>query len=178
MTEVIVRFDLKFSERAVRLALVGAMVLAAAPELASESVTLTTYYPAPSGVYTQIIGTSNSYMARDTGILDVGTSAAQVGSTKLVVMNGPVGIGTTNPGAVAGSAFAIDTAGTGGQGTAFDIASRSILRATAASRCSTAAATPGTKAFGATTAWSAFSASRRSLSTSSRAGTSAWATRT
>jgi len=97
MAEVIVRFDLKFSDKAVRLAMVGAMLLAAAPELASESVSLTTYYPAPSGVYTQIIGTSNSYMARDTGVLDVGTSAAQSGLTKLAVIGGPAGFGTTAP---------------------------------------------------------------------------------
>lgn len=47
------------------------------PELGSENVTLTTYYPAPSGIYAQMITTGNTYLARDPG--------------------GSVGIGTTSP---------------------------------------------------------------------------------
>lgn len=68
MAEYVIRFDLRLSEglrRAGRLALAGAMMFAAVPELASESVTLTTYYPAPSGVYTTMITTNNTFLARD-----------------------------------------------------------------------------------------------------------------
>lgn len=36
-----------------------------AMELSSESVTLTTYYPAPSGVYQQMITTGKTHLARD-----------------------------------------------------------------------------------------------------------------
>ncbi len=95
MSEVIVRFDLKLGSRAVRGIMVAAMVLAVAPELASESVTLTTYYPAPSGVYTQLVATSNAYMARDNpaSFLDVGTNAPPPvvygASTARMYVNGP-----------------------------------------------------------------------------------------
>jgi hypothetical protein len=60
-----------------------AMMLSAVGELASENMTLTTYYPAPSGVYAQLITTGNTYLARDTA----------ANSQK-------VGIGTTAPGAL------------------------------------------------------------------------------
>jgi len=99
MAGLIFRFDLKFSPRAVRLGMAGAMLLAAAPELSSESVTLTTYYPAPSGVYTQMIATGNTYLARDAGA---------------------VGVGTPTPDALAGSKFTIDTSA-GGYATAFTV---------------------------------------------------------
>lgn len=81
MTEITVRFDLTFSRRFIRTAGALAIMLCAVPELDSESVTLSTYYPAPSGVYTNMITTGNTFLARDGG---AGTS---------------VGIGTTAPGA-------------------------------------------------------------------------------
>lgn len=91
--------NLQLSLRITASSLVGAMagflLLASAVELGSESVTLTTYYPAPSGVYTQMITTSNTYLARDTGGVSIGTTNA--GSAKLAVMGGKVGLGTTNP---------------------------------------------------------------------------------
>lgn len=68
MSEIVIRFDLRMDaalRRGARFLMAGAMLLAAAPELASESVTLTTYYPAPSGVYTTMITTNNTYLARD-----------------------------------------------------------------------------------------------------------------
>ncbi len=67
MAELTVRFDLKFGARTVRCLLAACMIAGVATEVASESVTLTTYYPAPSGVYTQMITTSNTYLARDGG---------------------------------------------------------------------------------------------------------------
>jgi hypothetical protein len=81
MTEITVRFDLTFSRRFIKTAGALVMMLCAVPELDSESVTLSTYYPAPSGVYTNMITTGNTFLARDGG---AGTS---------------VGIGTTAPGA-------------------------------------------------------------------------------
>ena len=50
-----------------------AIMLCAVPELDSESVTLSTYYPAPSGVYTNMITTNNTYLARDLGSVGIGT---------------------------------------------------------------------------------------------------------
>lgn len=51
----------------------GVLLLAAA-DLGSENVTLTTYYPAPSGIYTRMITTGNAYLARDTGRVGIGTA--------------------------------------------------------------------------------------------------------
>ncbi len=97
MNKHTIRLELSFGARSLRVLLTAAMVFSVATEVASESVSLTTYYPAPSGVYTQLIGTSNTYLARDAGYLDVGTNVAPSAGTKMAVMNGNVGIGMTNP---------------------------------------------------------------------------------
>ena len=39
----------------------------------AESVTLTTYYPAPSGVYARMITTGNTYLSRDSNETMIGT---------------------------------------------------------------------------------------------------------
>ncbi len=78
-----------------------ALVAGIAGEVSSESVTLTTYYPAPSGVYTQLIATGNTYIARDSGKVGVGTasptSKLQVngsgGSNIDVIVNGRIQTG-------------------------------------------------------------------------------------
>lgn len=62
-----------------RRSLTGILLCVLAQDLATENITQTTYYPAPSGVYSQMITTSNTYLARDAG--------------------GRVGIGTTDPSA-------------------------------------------------------------------------------
>lgn len=98
MTEIRLRFDLAFSRRFVAMAGAAAIMLCAVPELDSESVTLSTYYPAPSGVYTNMITTSNSYLARDGGryingavgsALALGTVTPEVNS-KLTVSGGGI----------------------------------------------------------------------------------------
>ncbi len=63
--------------------LLPCLELLAVTELGSENVTLTTYYPAPSGVYTQIIATQNAYLARDGGRVGIGTATP---TAKLHVM--------------------------------------------------------------------------------------------
>jgi hypothetical protein len=85
MAELTVRFDLSFGSRSLRAILVGSMILSAASEVASESVTLNTYYPAPSGVYVQMIATGATFLARDSGCLDVGTSAAGCNGVEMYV---------------------------------------------------------------------------------------------
>lgn len=74
MAELVVRFDVRFGSRAARGLMAAVMFFAAVPELASESVTLTTYYPAPSGVYAQMITTGNTYLARDGGAVRIGNA--------------------------------------------------------------------------------------------------------
>ena len=74
MAELTVRLDLSFGARSVRVLMTGAMLFATVTEVASESVTLTTYYPAPSGVYTQMITTGNTFLARDSGQVGIGTT--------------------------------------------------------------------------------------------------------
>src|SRR5207249_475218 len=84
--------------RVFRCAAVLLLLSGMAQELASENVTLTTYYPAPSGVYTQMITTGKTYLARDGGYVDVGTTAALAAGNEMAIMGGNVGIGTTAPG--------------------------------------------------------------------------------
>lgn len=75
MAEVNFNFQVRLTPSMVHGALVVAVMLSCAPELGSESVTLTTYYPAPSGVYAKMITTSDAYLARDGGVYDSGTNA-------------------------------------------------------------------------------------------------------
>jgi hypothetical protein len=113
MSDIVIRFDLRLGAAWRRGLLTGLLLLTVAPELGSESVTLSTYYPAPSGVYTNMITTSNTYLARDGGNVGVGTSAP---SAKLHV-NGTTRLGgavTVNPGTVsitpAAASIALDVA--------------------------------------------------------------------
>lgn len=90
-----------------RWLLTAALMLVCAGDTVSESVSLTTYYPAPSGIYTQMIATGNSWLARDattnSSYLMVGSNGAAgntgtgAANTRMVVMNGRVGIGTNSP---------------------------------------------------------------------------------
>ncbi len=83
MSDIVIRFDLRLGASWKRGALAGLMMLSAVPELGSESVTLSTYYPAPSGVYTNMIATGNTQLARDGGVVNVANSYSN--STKLTV---------------------------------------------------------------------------------------------
>ena len=73
MAELSVRLDLRFGTRSLCCLMIVGILFSAVSEVASENVTLTTYYPAPSGVYTQMITTGNTYLARDNGRVGVGT---------------------------------------------------------------------------------------------------------
>jgi hypothetical protein len=93
---------LDFDPRIGRGLLVLSLLLLSAGELASENVTMTTYYPAPSGVYTQMIVTNNAYLARDSGSVGIGTAHPAgtldvEGSGNVLLNAGNVGIGTASP---------------------------------------------------------------------------------
>ena len=79
MSDQTIRIELSLGARSLRCLMAAAMVFAAVSELASENVTLTTYYPAPSGVYAQMITTGDTYLARDSaangGKVGIGSSA-------------------------------------------------------------------------------------------------------
>ncbi len=75
MAEINFHFDIRVTKRQTRNALALLLLFSVCNELSSESVTLTTYYPAPSGVYTQMITTTNTYLARDSGKVGIGTAS-------------------------------------------------------------------------------------------------------
>ena len=129
MAQLTVRFDLSFGTRSLRVLMASGMIFSAATEVASESVTLTTYYPAPSGVYAQMITTGNTYLARDAasngGRVGIGNAAPQyildvTGTSQitgdLFVSGGALGVGTLTPGFEPGPAsvpgFTLDVNGT------------------------------------------------------------------
>ncbi|MBI4371256.1 MAG: hypothetical protein HY552_03045 [Elusimicrobia bacterium] len=64
-----------FDRKAVLLGLGLLAVSVCSGILYSESVTLHTYYPAPSGIYTQMITTGKTYLARDGEKVGIGTIA-------------------------------------------------------------------------------------------------------
>lgn len=58
--------------------------------LGSETLTLTTYYPAPYGGYVNILTTGNAYLARDGGGVSIGPGGALAAGVKLDVRGGGV----------------------------------------------------------------------------------------
>ncbi|MBI3554077.1 MAG: hypothetical protein HY077_16395 [Elusimicrobia bacterium] len=109
MAELNVSVEVSVSPAVFRAALAAALLSVMAGELASESVSLTTYYPAPSGVYTQMITTSDTYLARDGGKVGVGTGTTTAPTATLTVGTPPTGTApstffATNAGALGGVA--------------------------------------------------------------------------
>jgi len=87
MASIRVQLDFTLPSLPARLLGAGVLLMLLCPELGSENVTMTTYYPAPSGVYAQMITTSNTYLSRDTGTTIIGgTAASSAGDRKLTVI--------------------------------------------------------------------------------------------
>jgi hypothetical protein len=102
---MIIRFHVRVGSGVLRVGMIGLLLAGPAGELCSEPVTMTSYYPAPSGTYSQIVVTQNSYLARDVvsvnnaSMLAIGLGAyvpPGANTTKMLVA-GNVGIGTVNP---------------------------------------------------------------------------------
>lgn len=93
MADLEIRLD-----RRAFLYIAAAAVLAPVARLATESLTISTAYPAPSGVYNRLMTTSGAVLARDKGNAGIGTASP---GAKLEVA-GPVKIadGTQGPGKV------------------------------------------------------------------------------
>lgn len=95
MAEVRIHLDFAVPSFAFRGLLTALVMLAGVDELVSESVSLTTYYPAPSGIYTQMISTNNTWLSRDGGSVVIGqNSAAAAGKLTLTAgsMSGTYGL--------------------------------------------------------------------------------------
>lgn len=87
MADVNIHLNLEMSPRAFRALVPLLLVSVMAGDLASEAVTLNTYYPAPSGIYTSMISTQHTFLARDGGYVRLGTTLAPPNPlTKMVVM--------------------------------------------------------------------------------------------
>lgn len=83
MADLNIRLNLGVTPGLFRWGLAVLSVTAFATDLSSESVVLSTYYPAPTGIYTQMITTGNTFLARDGG--NVGVALAGAATTKLEV---------------------------------------------------------------------------------------------
>lgn len=85
------------------------LLLGLAAEVGTENVILTAYYPAPSGIYTQLITTQKANLARDGGMAIAGADPGLVAGVKMYVSGGDVvvanpstiqirdSVGTTQP---------------------------------------------------------------------------------
>ncbi|MBI4371348.1 MAG: hypothetical protein HY552_03510 [Elusimicrobia bacterium] len=96
MGDLTLRFDVRLGPRLLRGAAACAILAASAAELGSENVTLTTYYPAPSGIYTRMITTGDTQLARDGGSVLIGPTGA---STAKLAVAGAVKIADGTQGA-------------------------------------------------------------------------------
>ncbi len=100
----IYRFQFQITRRHLSLFLSAAFVILLIEPIATENITLSTYYPAPAGSYSNLVTIGNTWLARDNipgtptpSFVELGSNAAVSPGTKLAVMNGNVGIGTNSP---------------------------------------------------------------------------------
>jgi hypothetical protein len=124
MPEKTIALKIEFRRSQMLYMLAFFFVCLSAKNLSPESVTLTTYYPAPAGAYNNMVTIGNTWLARDPvsgggeSYLEIGGNQAVTNTnTKLAVMsnngNPLVGINTTDPtlGGVVGSIFTINAPG-------------------------------------------------------------------
>jgi hypothetical protein len=73
--EININIQIKLTSRRLAVGLAAFLVLALGYEVVSESLTMTTYYPSPSGVYRRLVSTAQTFLARDGGNVGVRTTA-------------------------------------------------------------------------------------------------------
>ncbi len=105
MEEKVIEFrihvpKIRLGPRVWKWGLAGLLVLALAENPATESITLSTYYPAPAGAYNNMVTIGNTWLARDPQPGGLGSSYVELGNnmgvangTKLAVEGGNVLIG-------------------------------------------------------------------------------------
>src|SRR5208283_2856049 len=81
-----IRLTIRFTPRTARLLLLVTLITVFPFELGSETLTMTTTYPSPSGIYNTMVTTGQTTLGR--------TAGSQV---LLVPNGGKVGIGTVSP---------------------------------------------------------------------------------
>ena len=67
--------NIRVTPRLMRWGLAALCLGLMAMEVSPESITLDTYYPAPTGIYTNMVTTNNTTLARDGGNVGIGTSS-------------------------------------------------------------------------------------------------------
>lgn len=90
-------FDVTIGPRTAVIAATALLLGLTAGEVASENLSLATYYPSPTGVYTSMLTTAQTYLARDGRGVTIGSSQGVQGTTRLAVMGGALGINTRAP---------------------------------------------------------------------------------
>jgi hypothetical protein len=101
----IITLQLHFTRRKAWIFLITFFICWHPGFLGSETLRLTTYYPAPYGGYVSLLTTGKTLLARDSGAVVIGSSLPTGPTVKLAVMGGRVGIGTLTPG------YALDVVG-------------------------------------------------------------------
>lgn len=94
-----------------RWLLTAALMLACVSDTVSESVSLTTYYPAPSGIYTQMITTNNTFLARDGGNVTIGGNSGAAANKLSVNAGGVSGTYGLTPGYANWAAYGVGSGG-------------------------------------------------------------------
>ena len=92
--DIHVKLDLSVPTRTFVLAMTAVLLVTVTPELGSENVTLSTYYPAPSGVYNKMITTGMTFLAA-TDTNNCNAAGNSPGSGAFTCSR--VGIGTASP---------------------------------------------------------------------------------
>lgn len=85
-----IRIEINRSQLKGTLALI--LLVWAATKLSSETMTLTTYYPAPVGVYRFMTTTQKTVLARDGGSVGIGTASPGYKLDVVGTINASVGV--------------------------------------------------------------------------------------
>jgi hypothetical protein len=100
-----IQLTVAFTPRMARLLLVAVLVTAVAVELGSETLTMTTTYPSPAGIYRSLVTTGgvaggtpyNTDLARQTGMVTIGANQSQSPTIPNVLsVNGSATVGNSS----------------------------------------------------------------------------------